>query len=119
MRKRPTVAAIAGLALAGVVLTGAASAETATATGTLQMKDAYGTEQAWGRSLVLPRAGKVVRVMDATYGFSILNAEGETVGDFLLPQQAVGLELAAGEYSLRPYVCAKHRHHHVELTVEY
>ncbi|ABS64454.1 hypothetical protein Plav_2847 [Parvibaculum lavamentivorans DS-1] len=101
------------------IAAGAASAETITATGTLQMKDAYGTEKGWGRTLVLPRAGKVVRVMDATYGFSIVDAEGETVADFLLPQQAVGFELAAGSYSLKPYVCAKHRHHHVEVTVEY
>lgn len=96
-----------------------ASAETVTATGSLIKKDAYGTEEAWGRTLKLPEGGKVVRVMDGTYGFSILNADGEAIADFLLPQQAVGLELAPGEYTLSPYVCARHRHHHVEVTVEY
>ncbi|MEP2829235.1 hypothetical protein [Parvibaculum sp.] len=105
-----TVAMISGLP---------AQAETVTATGSLIKKDAYGTEEAWGRTLKLPEGGKVVRVMDGTYGFSILDAQGETVGDFLLPQQAVGTRLAPGEYSLMPYVCAQHRHHHVEVTVEY
>lgn len=96
-----------------------AFAETVTATGSLIKKDAYGTETEWGRTLKLPERGKVVRVMDGTYGFSILDADGETVADFLLPQDAVGLELAPGEYTLYPYVCERHRHHHVELTVEY
>ena len=96
-----------------------ALAETVTATGSLIKKDAYGTEEAWGRTLKLPEGGKVVRVMDGTYGFSILDADGEAIADFLLPQEAVGLELAPGEYTLSPYVCARHRHHHVEVTVEY
>lgn len=117
MRLLPTT--IAAIALAGFIAAVPAAAETVTATGSLIMKDKYGTQSQWGRSLNLPQGGKVVRVMDGTYGFSIVNAEGDTVGDFLLPQQAVGTELAPGEYSLRPYVCAQHRHHHVEVTVEY
>ncbi|MAM93845.1 hypothetical protein [Parvibaculum sp.] len=96
-----------------------AQAEMVTATGSLIKKDTYGTEEAWGRTLKLPEGGKVVRVMDGTYGFSILNAKGDAIADFLLPQDAVGLELAPGEYKLSPYVCAQHRHHHVEVTVEY
>ena len=111
--------AIAAIALAGVAVAVPASAETVTATGSLIMKDKYGTQTQWGRTLKLPEGGKVTRVMDGTYGFSIVDAQGETVGDFLLPQQAVGPELAPGEYSLLPYVCAQHRHHHVEVTVEY
>lgn len=109
------VAAALGIAL----LSYAAHAETVTATGSLIMKDAYGTQTKWGRSLVLPENGKVVRVMYGSYGFSILDMEGNTVGDYLMPEHAVGQELVAGEYSIVPYVCAKHRHHHVEVTVEY
>ncbi|HAC57304.1 hypothetical protein [Parvibaculum sp.] len=108
------------LAAAAVTfLAATASAETTTATGSRIMKDAYGTQTKWGRSLKLPEDGKVVRVMYGTYGFSIVDQSGNTVGDFLLPEMAVGTELAAGEYQIVPYVCAKHRHHHVEVTVEY
>jgi hypothetical protein len=96
-----------------------ASAGTITGTGSLIMKDSYNSQTHWGRSLVLPSDGKVVRVMYGSYGFSILDKDGNTVADFLLPEMAVGTELAAGEYSIVPYVCAKHRHHHVEVTVEY
>ena len=117
---RHSLYAIALLFCVGVLpVHSAFASEAATATGTIIKKDRYGTEKAWGRGLVLPRAGKITRVMDATYGFSIINADGETVGNFLLPQQAVGVELAAGEYQLKPYVCEQHRHHHVEVTVEY
>ncbi|HAW22110.1 MAG TPA: hypothetical protein DCX38_01890, partial [Pseudomonas sp.] len=63
-----------------------AQAEMVTATGSLIKKDTYGTEEAWGRTLKLPEGGKVVRVMDGTYGFSILNAKGDAIADFLLPQ---------------------------------
>lgn len=117
MRLLPTTVAV--IALLGAVAASPAAAETVTATGSLIMKDKYGTQTQWGRTLKLPEGGKVVRVMDGTYGFSIVDASGDTVGDFLLPQQAVGTELAPGEYSLMPYVCAQHRHHHVEVTVEY
>ncbi|MBO6636184.1 hypothetical protein [Parvibaculum sp.] len=117
MRLLPTTIAAVALLCAAAALP--VTAETVTATGSLIMKDRYGTQTQWGRSLKLPEGGKVVRVMDGTYGFSIVDAAGETVGDFLLPQQAVGTELAPGEYSLMPYVCAQHRHHHVEVTVEY
>lgn len=96
-----------------------ASAATVTGTGSLVMKDSYNSQSHWGRQLVLPANGKVVRVMYGTYGFSIVDAQGNTVGDFLLPEMAVGAEIPAGEYSIVPYVCEKHRHHHVEVTVEY
>ena len=116
MRLIQTISMAATIAAA---LAAPAVAETVTATGSLIMKDKYGTSEAWGRTLKLPEGGKVVRVMDGTYGFSILDAKGDAIADFLLPQEAVGLELAAGEYTLSPYVCARHRHHHVEVTVEY
>ncbi len=97
----------------------AAGADTVTGTGSMVKKDAYGTENLWGRALVVPRDGTVVRVMYGTYGFSIRDAEGRTVGDFLVADMAVGTRLAAGEYRVVPYVCEKHRHHHVEVTVAY
>jgi len=116
MRLIPTTVLAAVVA---AVLAVPVGAETVTATGSLIMKDKYGTSEGWGRTLKLPAGGKVVRVMDGTYGFSILDAKGDAVADFLLPQEAVGLELAPGEYTLSPYVCARHRHHHVEVTVDY
>ncbi|PKQ04308.1 MAG: hypothetical protein CVT72_12735 [Alphaproteobacteria bacterium HGW-Alphaproteobacteria-11] len=97
----------------------AAGAGTATGTGSMIKKDAYGTERQWGRALVVPRDGVVTRVMYGTYGFSIFDADGRTVGDFLVPEMAVGTRLAAGEYRIEPYVCETHRHHHVEVTVTY
>lgn len=106
-------------AMSIAVLPGVSFADTITATGSRIMKDSYGTQTKWGRSLVLPENGKVVRVMYGSYGFSIIDQQGKTVGDYLLPELAVGAELPAGEYSIVPYVCAKHRHHHVEVTVEY
>lgn len=96
-----------------------ASAATVTGTGSLVMKDNYNSQTNWGRPLVLPADGKVVRVMYGSYGFSIVDKHGNTVGDFLLPEMAMGAEIPAGEYRIVPYVCAKHRHHHVEVTVEY
>jgi len=83
------------------------------------MKDAFHSRSQWGRALVLPRDGKITRVMDGTYGFAILDAEGKRIADFLLPEQALGTKLAAGSYRLEPYVCARHRHHFVEVTVDY
>lgn len=88
-------------------------------TGALIMKDAYNSRSQWGRELVLPREGRISRVMDGTYGFSILDAEGNKVADFLEPQKALGTKLAAGTYRLEPYVCARHRHHFVEVSVDY
>ncbi|WP_339832680.1 hypothetical protein [uncultured Parvibaculum sp.] len=107
------------IAVATVTLPLAAKADMTTGTGSMIKKDAYGTENLWGRVLTVPRDGTVVRVMYGTYGFSIRDAEGRTVGDFLLPEMAVGTRLAAGEYRVVPYVCEKHRHHHVEVTVAY
>ena len=107
------------LAAATALAPHAAGAGTATGTGSMIKKDTYGTERQWGRALVIPRDGVVTRVMYGTYGFSIFDAEGRTVGDFLAPELAVGTRLAAGEYRIEPYVCEKHRHHHVEVTVAY
>ncbi|HMM14982.1 MAG TPA: hypothetical protein PKA57_10180 [Parvibaculum sp.] len=109
----------AGL-LACAVLSGAdARAETVTGSGTLVMKDNYHSKTAWGTGLTLPREGRIVRVMDGTYGFTIRNERGDPVANFLDPQQAVGMSLPAGSYSIEPYVCARHRHHHIEVTAEY
>ena len=120
MRAAASLSALSLLAAVSIaLLPGVSLADTVTATGSRIMKDNYGTQTKWGRSLVLPQDGKVVRVMYGSYGFSILDMQGNTVGDYLLPEHAVGQELAAGEYSIVPYVCAKHRHHHVEVTVEY
>lgn len=98
---------------------GAASAEVIVGTGTLVKKDTYGTQTEWGKDVSLPRDGMITRVMDGTYGFSIRNASGERVADFLDPQDAVGTKLSAGDYSFEPYVCTQHRHHHVEVSVKY
>jgi len=97
----------------------AAAGDRVSATGTLVKNDTFGTEKAWGRELVLERDGAIIRVMDGTYGFSILDANGRVVEEFLFPEDAVGFQLAAGEYELRPFACRIHRHHHVEVTVEY
>jgi hypothetical protein len=94
-------------------------AEYVTATGSLVKKDKFHSENLWGQGLVLPREGRIVRVMYGTYGFAIKDASGRRIADFLEPQQAVGMSLAPGSYVIEPYVCAKHRHHHVEVTVEY
>lgn len=113
------------LTMAGVLLAGtwlmatSVQAERVTGTGTLVMKDKFHSQTAWGSGLDLPRDGRVVRVMDGTYGFTVKTAAGKDVADFLFPQQAVGLSLPAGQYLLVPYVCSGHRHHHVEVTAEY
>jgi hypothetical protein len=94
-------------------------ADEVTGTGTLVMNDHFHTETKWGESLVLPKAGKIVRVMDGTYGFDLENAQGVKIASFLDPQQAVGMSLPAGTYILDPYVCKQHRHHHIEVTAAY
>ena len=90
MRLVPTAALAAIMAF---VLAAPAGAETLTATGSLIMKDKYGTSEAWGRTLKLPEGGKVVRVMDGTYGFSILDTKGDAVADF----ESVGSGQGNGE----------------------
>ncbi|HUD51311.1 hypothetical protein [Parvibaculum sp.] len=105
--------------LATCLFAGAAWADEVTGSGTLVMKDKFNSQTEWGSGLTLPRAGRITRVMDGTYGFAIRDAKGEVVADFLDPQQAVGMKLAAGNYVLDPYVCTRHRHHHVEVTAEY
>jgi hypothetical protein len=103
-----------------VVFGGAALAsETRTGTGTRIENDTFGTTKHWGRSLSVPQNGTIIRVMGGTYGFQILDADEKVVGDFLFPEQAIGFSLAAGEYEIMPLVCRIHRHHHVEVTVEY
>lgn len=94
-------------------------AERQTATGTRIENQHYNTSRNWGRYLDLPQAGKIVRVMDGTYGFQLVRADGTIAADFLFPEDAIGTELAAGKYQLLPLVCQKHQHHHVEVTVEY
>lgn len=96
-----------------------ASADRLTGTATRIENDTFGSSRVWGRPLILPRAGRIVRVMDATYGFQILNDADTVIGDFLLPEQAIGFELPAGRYRIRPLLCRVHRHHHAEVTVEY
>ena len=102
-----------------VFATPASAVERLTGTGTRIENDTYGTTKFWGRSLSVPRAGTIIRVMGGTYGFQILDANEKIVGDFLFPEQAIGFSLAAGEYKIMPLVCRIHRHHHVEVTVEY
>lgn len=83
-----------------------AEAGMATGTGSMVKKDAYGTENLWGRALVVPRDGTVVRVMYGTYGFSIRDAEGRTIGDFLLPEMAVGTDSLPANIASCP-MCVK------------
>lgn len=116
---RTVLASIAAIAFTGAAFAAPALAGTVTGTGSLVMKDSYNSQTHWGRQLVLPADGKVVRVMYGTYGFSIVDRNGNTVGDFLLPEMAMGAVIPAGEYQIVPYVCEKHRHHHVEVTVAY
>ncbi|MGK2739518.1 hypothetical protein ACSHT0_01360 [Tepidicaulis sp. LMO-SS28] len=110
-----------GTMLAVLFLASLQTAEAArvTGTGSEVANDAFGTSETWGRPLEVPQDGKVVRVMGGTYGFQLIDADGEIAGDFLLPQDAVGFELPAGTYSIKPLLCRIHRHHHVEVTVEY
>lgn len=89
------------------------------ASGTIVMRDAYHAKTEWGTKLVLPREGKITRVMDGTYGFDIKTEAGKQIASFLDPQQAVGMSLPAGTYILDPYVCKRHRHHHIEVTASY
>lgn len=107
------------LSVSVVFTTPAVSVERLTGTGTRIENDTYGTTKFWGRSLSVPRTGTIVRVMGGTYGFQILDENDKVVGDFLFPEQAIGFSLAAGEYAVLPLVCRIHRHHHVEVTVEY
>ncbi|MDF1686057.1 MAG: hypothetical protein P1U50_04620 [Parvibaculaceae bacterium] len=111
-----------GLACASTLSVGMISeslAERQTATGTRIESQEYSTSRNWGRQLDLPQSGKIVRVMDGTYGFQLVRADGTVAADFLFPEDAIGTELAAGRYQLLPLVCQKHQHHHVEVTVEY
>ncbi len=108
-----TAVAVLGLVVAP------AQAEEATGTGTLVMNDHFHTQTKWGEDLVLPKAGKIIRVMDGTYGFDLKTAQGVKIASFLDPQQAVGMSLPAGSYVVDPYVCTRHRHHHIEVTAAY
>ena len=113
---------IGHLVLAGLMAVSASApvfaAETV-ASGSVVMKDAYNSKQEWGTNLVLPKEGKITRVMDGTYGFDIRTEAGVKVASFLDPQQAVGMSLPAGTYVIDPYVCKRHRHHHIEVTATY
>ena len=115
MGRAMTAALIVGACVFGA----AAQASEVTATGTLVMKDKYHTQTEWGTALTLPSKGRIVRVMDGTYGFAIKTASGTEVANFLDPQAAVGMSLPAGTYAIEPYVCTRHRHHHIEVTAEY
>ena len=113
---------ILGLLCSSVLSVGLVSesfAERQTATGTRIESQQYSTSKNWGRQLDLPQPGKIVRVMDGTYGFQLVRSDGTVAADFLFPEDAIGAELAAGQYQLLPLVCQKHQHHHVEVTVEY
>ena len=112
------VCLVLGAAGAFVVPTPVRAAEV-NASGTVIMRDAYHTKSEWGTELVLPREGKITRVMDGTYGFDIKTATGVQVASFLDPQDAVGMSLPAGEYLIEPYVCKQHRHHHIEIQASY
>ncbi len=90
-----------------------------TGTGTRIENDVFQSSKQWGRGLSVPQSGQITRVMGGTYGFQIVGLNDEIVGDFLFPEQAVGFALPAGDYTIRPLVCRIHRHHHVEVTVEY
>lgn len=96
-----------------------ASADQIVATDTVVMNDKFHTKSEWGDKLVLPNEGKITRVMDGTYGFDIKTEAGVQVASFLDPQQAVGMSLPAGTYLIEPYVCKRHRHHHIEVTADY
>lgn len=109
-----------GLALAAFgVFVSTARAGEVTGSGSVVMNDKFHTKNEWGANLVLPRDGRITRVMDGTYGFDIKTADGVRVASFLDPQQAVGMSLPAGTYIVDPYVCTRHRHHHIEVTATY
>jgi hypothetical protein len=109
----------AALMLAMLFAPAVSRAADVTATNTVIMNDAYHTKKEWGDKLVLPREGKITRVMDGTYGFDIRTDAGVQVASFLDPQDAVGLTLPAGTYVIEPYVCKLHRHHHIEVKATY
>jgi hypothetical protein len=96
-----------------------AGADEVTGSGSVVMNDKFHTKNEWGANLVLPREGKITRVMDGTYGFDIKTVDGVRVASFIDPQQAVGMSLPAGTYVVDPYVCTRHRHHHIEVTATY
>ena len=115
---RISVLTLLAALVAGPAVT-SANAEQLTGTGTRIENDIVGTTKHWGRTLSVPAAGKIVRVMGGTYGFQIVDENETVVGDFLFPEQAIGVSIPAGEYQILPLVCRIHRHHHVEVTVEY
>lgn len=120
MRKRGIGFGVAAMLLGtGVWLPSFALAAEVNASSTVIMRDAYHTKDEWGTRLVLPGEGKIIRVMDGTYGFDIKTEDGVQVASFLDPQAAVGMSLPAGTYLIEPYVCKQHRHHHIELTAAY
>jgi hypothetical protein len=110
---------IAAVALTFGIFATVAQAAEVTGTGSVVMNDKFHTKDEWGARLVLPREGKITRVMDGTYGFDIKTADGVRVASFIDPQQAVGMSLPAGTYVVDPYVCTRHRHHHIEVTASY
>lgn len=96
-----------------------AGANYADASGTVVANDRFNSRKEWGAPLELSRAGEIVRVMDGTYGFRIKDMSGAVIAEFLDPQEAVGTVLGAGTYRLEPFLCEKHRHHHVKVSVKY
>lgn len=118
MRFNIWIAAALAVPALGIFAT-ATQADEVTGTGSVVMNDKFHTKNEWGANLVLPRGGKITRVMDGTYGFDIRTADGVQVASFLDPQQAVGMSLPAGTYVIDPYVCTRHRHHHIEVTASY
>lgn len=103
--------------VAGDVAAATAGPTEVTGVTTVKRKDRFFTQEEWGNPLVLSRPGRITRVMDGTYGFTIIDSSGRKIADFLTPQQSIGFRLAAGEYHVEPAVCKIHRHHHVEVTV--
>ncbi len=105
------------LAFAVFLPAGALASTEVTGVTTVKRNDKFHTQKEWGNPLVLTRDGRITRVMDGRYGFSIIDASGTKIADFLTPQEAIGFKLAAGEYHVEPAVCRLHRHHHIEVTV--
>ncbi|MEQ9520837.1 MAG: hypothetical protein RLN89_15515 [Parvibaculum sp.] len=112
------LAIVTALVLEGLLATPSFAGQV-TGTGTRIEDDLFKSSKQWGRGLSVPESGHITRVMGGTYGFQIVGANDEIVGDFLFPEQAVGFAINAGNYTIRPLVCRIHRHHHVEVTVEY
>ncbi|MDE1174515.1 MAG: hypothetical protein PW790_12725 [Parvibaculaceae bacterium] len=113
----PRASLAAFLAFAVFLPTSAMALTEVTGVNTVKRNDKFNSQQEWGNPLVLTRAGHITRVMDGRYGFSIIDASGTKIADFLTPQEAIGFKLAAGEYKVEPALCRIHRHHHVEVTV--